>query len=742
MKFASLSALAWSVCLLFILLCASASSLAEIVFSDEEQAFIKANPVLHFSAIENIYPYVMRGRDNKLVGISTDFFKRVEKATGLTIQLHEIPTASLTDWQLGDIKMNGSVALTSIYGKASGHHMTKNYSKEQAYLVVKRGNPSRIMSIRDLEDKRGTFVSTYYYQRKLVEGMSKKEPVIADNALGALRLLASGEADFTVTTRAAVLSAKQQGLDIFDLAFPLGEALDVVAIIHKDYPVLRGIFNKVIERYSEEERLADRNKWFSRIGEFSNFLKLTAAELDFISRQKELKVGLDPLLIKSLAKARNDGELVGITREYMDEIERRSGLKLTPVFGQWATMPGKIKSGEIDVMANINTNAYSDIVTMTDSYIALKPLVFVAKGNPKGIKKVSDLAGKRMAVVKGSSLAAKFAKANGISEIVNYEDETGMINSLIRGEADFFLSTQGTFNFAVEKGFDFFEIAFALNMDAIFYFGVKNGLDEAVSIFNKVFASISENEHKDIVNRWMKPIQDAREVIELTPQEKAFIRDNPEVVVGATPDIPPFVVSENGDGLNSDIFALVKKKTGLAISQEMTGWADAIELAELGYVDGVANVIASSNWNDSFLLSHVYMDLYPAVFVKAGNPKGIHSIEDLKGKRIGSLSGLKFVKDFAKSIGIQEENIVYFETTRELIEGLSFGDLDFTISTAGLLHYANRVGLNYVEVAFPFETPAFFSFAFNKDKPELRSIVNKVLASISDNELYELQGKW
>ena len=75
--------------------------------------------------------------------------------------------------------------------------------------------------------------------------------------------------------------------------------------------------------------------------------------------------------------------------------------------------------------------------------------------------------------------------------------------------------------------------------------------------------------------------------INLTIQEKEFIKNNPIITVGAETDWPPFDFVENGKytGVAKDYLDLIEQKSGLKFKYHMDTWNNLLTKAKNKQID-------------------------------------------------------------------------------------------------------------------------------------------------------------
>jgi polar amino acid transport system substrate-binding protein len=128
-----------------------------------------------------------------------------------------------------------------------------------------------------------------------------------------------------------------------------------------------------------------------------------------------------------------------------------------------------------------------------------------------------------------------------------------------------------------------------------------------------------------------------------------------------------------------------------------------------------------------------------AIVVKAGNPKRLHSYEDILNDEtatLGVVSGA-VQRDYARTVGIPEDRVIVFPDAPSAVAGVEAGRVDAyggtSLTVQDLLDKTRSGGL---ERADPFTGPAidgvevrgYGAFGFRKADSDLREAINEGLA--------------
>lgn len=142
--------------------------------------------------------------------------------------------------------------------------------------------------------------------------------------------------------------------------------------------------------------------------------------------------------------------------------------------------------------------------------------------------------------------------------------------------------------------------------------------------------------------------------VNLTQQEKEFIKNHPTITLGGGESFEPFLIQNNDgsiSGYDVDIANLIKEKTGLAIKFKLGKWNKIQELAKQRKFDGISTAIMTPERKKYYIASKGYYSYVPLIIVNKGNPKKLYSIKDLKGKKVAIQKGNAGFIKHAQNIG-------------------------------------------------------------------------------------------
>ena len=195
-----------------------------------------------------------------------------------------------------------------------------------------------------------------------------------------------------------------------------------------------------------------------------------------------------------------------------------------------------------------------------------------------------------------------------------------------------------------------------------------------------------------------------------------------ELIVGTEPSFAPFEFPDGKDG-------------------EITGFDALFPAMNAGQIDvAMAGMSITEERKKQFLFTDPYYESGLMTIVRKDNTV-IHSLADLKGKRIGVQLGTTGAQEAEKIEGAKVTN---FDTSDLACLELKNGNVDAVISDLPVLEYfLKKGGASYAKTVGTPKKGDFYGIAAPKGKKELIDGLNKALKELKDSGEYQkIHDKW
>ncbi len=247
-----------------------------------------------------------------------------------------------------------------------------------------------------------------------------------------------------------------------------------------------------------------------------------------------------------------------------------------------------------------------------------------------------------------------------------------------------------------------------------------------------------------LVTAISSPVSSADEAavdLELTRAEETWLASHSEVVLAPAINFYPFeFFDENGNyrGVAADYISLIEKRTGLKFRVTRTkSPSERKAKIESGVIDVVAAADNTPGITGRMLLTSPHI-IMPGVIV---SNKKFKTLKELDGKTVAVTSGEQWGAYIENNYpAIQTLYVPNIVTGLELIPSEAVDALVSDKATTS--YYIHREGMTDIQVVGKVDGDLELGIATRKDWPELNSIMEKALASISNSEKNKIYRQW
>ena len=441
-----------------------------------------------------------------------------------------------------------------------------------------------------------------------------------------------------------------------------------------------------------------------------------------------------------------DGSHSGILVDFLDEMNRRLGTRITLQIDSIPVLLQKAKNKEVDGILEILPQ-YADKLGLLKSigYLRAYPAVFARKNI--SFAGPDDFAGKKIAIIDNVYFSEKMVREYGEqASILRVNDAIQGMKSVSEGDADLYIGV--SFNSYYITKYQLFDVVTKYifrDFPDKFGMAVRPDWPELVPILNKGILSISQNDFDAIVAKWVHlPQQEI--TVELTPEEKVWLDQNHAVRVRAI-DWPPYmIINENKppQGITVEYLELIEERTGINFEYEVTKqpFAEFLKSMKEGQGPDMGAIIAPTPERKEYLsFSAPYIIVSYVIFARDQDEIFL-DINDLSGKSVAVTKGHVMQQFLEKDF--PEIELLLFDSDEQALLALSTGNTEAYIGNLTVAaHIIKKRGLFNLRVVA--STPygdQILSMGNRKDWPELTSILNKALVSITEEEKTAIQNKF
>jgi PAS domain S-box-containing protein len=541
-------------------------------------------------------------------------------------------------------------------------------------------------------------------------------------------------------------------------------------VTKKGNPALIQQVNDGLKAIGSQERKPLENKWIKR--EFKDIPKaskvaLPEKEMIALTAEEQAWVNQHPVI-----RVHNEkdwppfnffeyGRPRGLSIDYMGLMAEKLGIEVQYVTGpSWNEFLGLAKRKELDVMLNIvKTEDRQKYLLYTEPYVKNPNVVVSYEKN--AYDSIEALFGKIVAFPSGFFYEEVLTKSFPQINRLPVEDTLASLKAVVFGQADAALGEAAVIRTLINKnmlsGLKISGEVKLGNPDLTnLRLGVRDDWPLLQSALMKAMAEVTPQEMNQIRQKWLTfdrrqidekdvSLSDAsagKIAISLSAEERAWLAEHPKIRFTGDPDwLPQEAFTSEGQyiGIVADILDLIEARLGIIFERvPVKTWDEAVRLAETAEVDILSETTSSER--ETMTFTKPYLG-FPVVIMAGQGADPISDPGELKGQRVAVVKGYGYVIPFRRQF--PDLDTVEVETVRDGLIRLSAGEVDAFISAVPTAyHLMSELGLTNLKVIGSTGLSIDLGFGVRKDTPVLVSILNKALASITEEEKRKIRQKW
>ncbi len=746
----TLIGLRWMVICLSLLvstvqLVAAQSALAPAnALTSEERSWLQAHPTIRFGFMEGYDPYLMTDAQGNQSGILIDLREELGRRLGANIIVKQYKT--IPDL----LKASETKEIDAVYcilpQRARKRGLLQTGIFLRSYVAVYTQSEDTFNVPDEMTGKTVAIPAGAGYAKLFVQPyLEKATIVVADTPADGLRMLQNGEVDlFVGTTTHNYLANKYRFFGIHAAYVHTDQVNPFAMGVRSDWPELVAILDKGLASFGPHGIEKIVAQW-TQSPEPAEGIDLSVEERAWLAAHPDITLGYTDVFEPEVI-TNPDGSHRGILVDFLDELNRRLGIRIRLRIAPVPELLGKAQKRETDGILYILPE-YADKLGLlkTEGHLSGYAAVFAHRNF--AFDRPSDLAGKKVAIVDKVMFTELIVERYGAgATILKVNDALEGLQRVDRGEVDLFLGASINAYFLSKYQL------FGLALKYVYYnhpfkggMAIRSDWPELVPILNKGILSFSQNEIDTIVSKWVH-IPQKEKTVELTPEEQAWLDQNHKIRVRVA-DWPPYQIIKENDppqGIAIEYLKLVEERTGLKFEYEMAkqSFAEFLESIKLHQGPDMTPLIARSPDREQFLSFTTPYISSPYVIFARQQEGVLIDINGLSGKKLAVPKGF-IIQQFLER-DYPEIRLVLFENDEQSLLALSSGKVDAYIGNLTVAsHLIQKRGLSNLRVVAP--TPYgdhVLSMGNRNDWPELTTMIDKALASITEAEKTAIRDKY
>jgi two-component system, NarL family, sensor histidine kinase EvgS len=483
-----------------------------IQLSPKETFWLNDHPEIAIAFDGDYAPYSFQNEKGEFVGIAVDMATELARRVG--IRLKVFPDGVWDRLYAAARKREVDVVATLVPRpeRREWFAFTKPYISIAQYVITRKGDAD-IRSREQIAGKTVALVKGYATTAQVLDEFPSVRPYEVATLTEALEAVSIGRADATVVGMGiAHHLISQEGFLNLTFAAPYAQGQSNESFgVRKDWPELVVILDKALDAMSEQKRIQIFQRWMipaiARVEAVTGSamaLGLTDVERAWIEGDPVLRLGYDTDW-PPVEYVDKEGKLVGMSADFMQKLSAIMGIEIRPIKAQgWETTLEGIREGSVDILFSTTRTPQRDsFLLFSEPYLRF-PMVIVTDQGAPYIGDMTDLRGRKIAVVKGYASHDFLKTKHPELELLFVNDVSEGLNAVVRQKAYAFIDSLAAISHVIgregiagvkvsgETPYSF-EISVAVSKDQPILAG----------IVQKALDSVSEEERNAIFQKWI-----------------------------------------------------------------------------------------------------------------------------------------------------------------------------------------------------------------------------------------------
>ncbi len=490
------------------------------------------------------------------------------------------------------------------------------------------------------------------------------------------------------------------------------------------------LVNEGMQKISAADRAAIAKKW---LGTSNTLLQHTV-------------IIAIPKGYKPFTWLNSKNEPIGMLIDLWKLWAKKTGQKIEFRAYNWDDTLNALKNGEVHVHAALFKNKQRlTRMDMSQPFYQVDSNIFY-RNHRLTNKKLKSQWGRKIGVVRQSFQAEFLKKQYSNLKVVEYTDSNEIIQAFLNKELDLFLDEKPVAlanlrTMGLEKIAKMMPKAFLTNY---MHAAVKKKQAKLLSMINLGLNAITEQEMLDLEKRWITDpelyqLSDFYSGNKLTPKEELWLSEHRNIRYGTRPDWPPFAYLDQKQNLLGTSLAIIKRlqaELGVLMHFDKSStWQTVLTKIRSGRLDIIPCVIPTKQRRKYLLFTKPYMST-PIVIVTRTSFPFILNLNDIQDKKI--LVGNMLTKEILKQ---NQPDLKYIlaDNIRQGLKDVASRKVDAYIGDlSSSSYFIKELGLTGLKIAASTDYKLNHAIAVRKDWPEMLSILNKTLSSLTEKEKQKL----
>ena len=448
-----------------------------------------------------------------------------------------------------------------------------------------------------------------------------------------------------------------------------------------------------------------------------------------------------------------DGNPTGMFVDIWRLWGKKTGQKIEFLSGSFKDSMEAFNDGHADVfMALTFSEERSRDMVFSQPIYEFNLHLFFLKNETKALG-MTDLKGQKLGLIGGTHLEEELRQNYPEIEIVPFISIEEMIRAIREGKIRAFLSTPATASMKLNQMGVINEITYS---ESIFFVrkvhvGILKENKNLLTLVDKGFDRLSIEELGEIEKQWVEnpdkryfntPSLDGKK-IRFTTAEEAWLKTHRTVSIGIPADFSPLIFTGDNkriQGIIPDYLDLFSSMIGIHFQPVILSRDGFPEPLSSRNAD-VVSTLTETPPNGNMELTDAWFTLNWVIVNRLGDPL-FRGIQDLTGKKVAVVRNTPNIDLLKRNFpGI---DFYLVGSPMDAMQSVSIGNADAFIGTfADAAYVIQGTQFSNLKIAGCANCEDFsYKFSVRNDWPELVSILNKVIHTVTTQEQDQIFHKW
>ena len=722
-----------------------------LTLNEQEKHYLNQHPIIKVQSEAGFPPfnYVV---NNKPTGYSIDLIERIGQKLGIEVEFVQDKQWHEYVDMLKDKSLDAILNMVKTPQRTAYATFTSAFSDLISVAVTREQDAGLAASIKTIATSRIAIIKGYVETQKLQQIMPNADFVMVNTTQDAVKAVSNRQADIFFASNIVANYFIEKDF-ITGLTFnPIPAKLMINALplsiaTHRDNPLLLSILQKAMNALPEHDLMVLRNKWFSTSQHITDRVGLTQQERRYLDQNGTFLVssGLDYPPLRFIENGSNKG----FTIDLIEYIADRLNIKLQYVSGSWGEHIDNLRYNKLDLMLDIvDTPQRRQFLSFSQPYYDAHYVIAIrSTGQPQELS-FDDLKNSDLVMIEDWSITLHLQQNYPEIKIQYADTPSEALTMISEGKADTYVVGTEVANYWIRKH----------NLDNLYLAPIpassqqiQESLTIAVNkhnplllgIFNKALMAIPEKKLLALRDKWFTEADiNTLLVTQFSTAQKQWLLTHQQLNFHLpTLGLPLSQSSPQGyKGMLADFVRYVEDRLSAQWLGPDTRTIDTTVQNPMD-IDLTLGNSHDEQLKSRFDFSQPVIKM--PIVILTSDPalvyvENLTQLDNVKTGIVTKASYLGKVSQINPTLQLQE-----YDSMTSAVMAVNSGEVEVLLCPLAHCSYLmNEMGANNIRIVGQTSLYETLAFAVRKDWPELLSIINTVLSTMSPQRKNLIYQRW